>query len=312
VLLGGALMLGALVGASAVSPTGASPRPASKDPTAFPAATELVLVTATVVDRTGNLVRDLPRTAFHVLDEKTAKDIEVFAQTADTAMQKQVAADLDVAVLVDTSMSMSHDLQRVAAATIQILDRIPRLQRRVLLSFGREIRSWDPNQPSEEVLAKMVNARRGGSGTDLHGALSAAAAELGVHGRRNAILLLSDGVDVGSPITEADAIANLQRTGTGVYPITFDPNLDDTRVASQGVAALERFAAATGGRVLDAAGRDIDDLLTKLVEEFSAQYVIGFDPTPSPKARLRRLRIDVEGRDLKLRYRRFYAAPSSS
>jgi hypothetical protein len=144
---------------------------------------------------------------------------------------------------------------------------------------------------------------------------------------RGALILLSDGVDFGSPVTETQLFRAIESTNVAIYPIPFTassfgsvpdadlrrgpaarlgpiPTAPDTLVAR---GFLTRMAETSGGRVLIPTGH-LDATLDSLVEELSSQYVIGFTPAAGPRGRAHRLDVRVADKRLKVRYRERYLA----
>ncbi len=307
-----ALGLVALADAHAQSPP---PRPV------FGARLELVYVTVTVQDSHGRIVPDLPASAFEVREDGKPRDIEVFSRGAD----ERVA--LDVALLLDTSGSMDAELQGAQRAALAVLKRIPRLRRRTVVSFDTDIRFWRADADPVALLPEVLAARPPNGASAIRSAVVAALDALTRDGSgRGALILLSDGVDFGSPVTETQLFRAIESTNVAIYPIPFTassfasvpdadlrrgparlgsiPTAPDTLVAR---GFLTRMAETSGGRVLVPTGR-LDSALDGLVEELSSQYVIGFTPAAPAGGREHRLEVRVSDRRLKVRHRERYIA----
>jgi len=72
-------------------------------------------------------------------------------------------------------------------------------------------------------------------------------------------------------------------------------------------ALLERLASKSGGRAFFEAPKDLDEAFARLVEELSNQYLLGYARRDAVKdSRWRTLRVEVPGRDVKVRARQGY------
>jgi VWFA-related protein len=308
-----AVGLVALADAHAQSPP---PRPV------FGARTDLVYVTVTVQDSHGRIVPDLPASAFEVREDGKPRDIDVFSRGAD----ERVA--LDVALLLDTSGSMDAELQSAHRAALAVLQRIPRLRRRTVVSFDTDIRFWRADADPVALLPEILAARPPNGSSAIRSAVVAALDALTREGSgRGALILLSDGEDFGSPVTETQLFRAIESTNVAIYPIPFTasnfasvPNADLRRGPAARLGAfpgtpdtlvargfLTRMAETSGGRVLVPSGH-LDSTLDGLVEELSSQYVIGFTPAAPAGGRAHRLEVRVTDKRLKARHRERYIA----
>jgi VWFA-related protein len=292
--------------------------PTSHPPAVFGTSLDLVYVTVTVTDREGWPVPDLPASAFTVVDEGESRPIEVFARAADGGEDARLA--LDVAVILDTSGSMATELQAAQRATLAVLQRIPRLRRRTIISFDTDIRFWNADADPARLLADMLAARPPNGASAVYSAVRQGLEAVSEGGSaRGAVILLSDGVDFGSPITERQLAAEVETRNVGVYPVPFVatawsavpsasmrllrtfPTVPENR---QATAFLSRIASASGGRVLPAGG--VETALDHLVAELASQYVIGFSPAEGLTGRSHRVHVRLADAHLTARCRERY------
>jgi VWFA-related protein len=298
--------------------------PPSPPPAVFGTSLDLVYVTVTVTDRTGRAVPDLPASAFTVIDEGVSRPIEVFARAADAGDDERLA--LDVAVLLDTSGSMAAELQTAQRATLAVLARIPRLRRRTIISFDTDIRFWNPDADASALLADMLAARPPNGASAVYSAVLEGMKSISGNGAgRGALILLSDGIDFGSPITQRQLAAEVEARNVSVYPIPFVasawsavpaasmrlirtfPTVPENAAAT---AFLTGIAKSSGGQVLRPDGGHLAASLDRLVQELGSQYVIGFSPAPGGKRGTHRLQVRLADAHLAARYRERYRRPS--
>jgi VWFA-related protein len=132
---------------------------------------------------------------------------------------------------------------------------------------------------------------------------------------RSAIVLLSDGEDVGSRVSAAEATRALAKSRVTIYPVTHGAAVDQWQGGSHtahltrqfaGPAYLSQLASASGGRVFTPDDGDLDRVLGRIVRELSSQYVLGFAPAPTARAGDHKLKIRVQRKDAKIRHRPGY------
>jgi VWFA-related protein len=291
----------------------------------FESQLDLVYVTVTVTDPAGKVVADLPESAFEVREDGRPRPIPVFARGADEGVS------LDVAVLLDTSGSMDAELRNAQRAALAVLEKVPRLRRRTVISFDTDIRFWRTDTDPASLLAEIIAARPVNGASVIRSAVKKGIEELTDEpSPRGVLLLLSDGLDVGSPVTETQLFRTIESANIGIYPIPFvassfasGPSTASVRPLGRGgvgpysaapaptenIAArsfLDRLADASGGLVLRPGGHGLSGALDRLLEELGAQYVVGFAPASGAPGRSHRLEVRLKDRRLKVRYRERY------
>jgi VWFA-related protein len=314
--------LKATLGAIAFAPLAAAATAQSPPAPVFQSQLDLVYVTATVRDRAGRVVPDLPASAFEVREDGKPRPISVFSHPGDEGVA------LDVALLLDTSGSMTAELQNAQRAALAVLEKVPKLRRRTVVSFDTDIRFWRTDADPMSLLSDILAARPPNGASAIRSAVVAGIDDLVRHGSgRGVLILLSDGVDFGSAVTETQMFGAIESANVGIYPIPF--------VASSGWASgpstyrpgtvgrtgggfpstpdnlaarsfLTRLADASGGLVLLPAGHGLAGVLDRLLEELASQYVVGFAPAAGPPGRSHRLEVRVADRRLKVRHRERY------
>jgi VWFA-related protein len=205
---------------------------------------------------------------------------------------------------------MSMEMRRAHEAALAVLDRVPKLRRRTIISFDTEIRLWRTDATPRVLLAEMLAARTVGGATALRSALVTGINALWRDGSgRAALLVLTDGRDWGSPVSEAQLRRAIDAANVAIYPLPFGgSNFPVTEERLRPRAFLERIAEQSGGLVLLPEAGGFERALDRLVEELSSQYVIGFAPAAATPGRSHRLEVRVADRRLKVRHRARYLA----
>ncbi len=152
------------------------------------------------------------------------------------------------------------------------------------------------------------------AGTTLYDAVYLASDEvLRKQQGRKAIILLTDGVDMGSKTSLSSAIEYAQRADTLVYSILF---VDDQAYqgrgggngsAAEGRRALQRLAQETGGSFYEVSKKQsIDQIYERLQEEIRNQYSLGYTPTSGAASGFRTIKVSAKQRDIVVQAREGY------
>ncbi|HEY9137138.1 MAG TPA: VWA domain-containing protein, partial [Terriglobus sp.] len=149
-----------------------------------------------------------------------------------------------------------------------------------------------------------------------------------IHGRK-AIILISDGGNLGGIVTRADAVAEAQRDNVPVYAVSYSAwsgvdmmpkggigGLNGVTLASgvtdPGMANLESWSLATGGHVYEVSrGSTLKQIFADIASELRSQYEIGYMPPSDTKPkRPHKLELKVKDKSLRVQARTgFYAYP---
>jgi len=148
----------------------------------------------------------------------------------------------NVVLALDTSRSMAgKPLAEAASAAAAFVATKPACDRIALVTFGQHATQQGPFSSatidadnSLRTLAIGAN-----SGTALWDAVDLSARVLAGQQGGRVLVLLTDGNDVGSRVSEQAALKSLHRAGTVAYPIAFGSKAD--------TSGLERLAHETGG-----------------------------------------------------------------
>jgi VWFA-related protein len=150
----------------------------------------LVRVDTQVLDRDNRAVTGLRAEDFILLDEGRARPIRNFAREE---------MPLDVALLLDVSVSMRPHVERIASAAHQALRVLDKDDRVAILVFDRSMRVRLPFRSSredvEQEFERLLSHETFNGGTDITRALVDAAEYVGREGRRDArraIVIVTD------------------------------------------------------------------------------------------------------------------------
>jgi Ca-activated chloride channel family protein len=271
--------------------------------------TRTVVVYATVTDRAGQMLHDLPRDAFEVYDNGRRQPITIF----ENGVQP-----ITLVMLLDRSASMATNYTLVEDAAVAFVERMLPQDRARIGSFAARIQIDPPAFTSDRTeLLRIVREELQSAGpTPLWSAVdSGITALLGEEGRR-VILVFTDGSDRPDgrePVKRDDVRRRAQQEDVMVYAIglssRFPAGTPDERLARKGSAGgLRELAQETGGGYFDLTSTaDLAATFARVADELHRQYLIGFAP-PSLDGRTHRLEVKVTRRDTTVRARSSYVA----
>jgi Ca-activated chloride channel family protein len=278
----------------------------------FASGTDLVILSATAVDRHGRPVTDLRREEVRIFEDGRPQKIEHFSQGK--------AASARLLLLLDASGSMQGELKTTSTrmAAIQILDALDPEDEAALAAFDHKY--WGVvafTRDRGKIQAAMADIEPFGS-TALHDALARASSDLASHGEgRRAVVVLTDGVDTASKLLPDDVLARSQALDVPIYAVSVVSPLEDPQsprfsgrerpaLATTGATVLARYAELSGGAAFTVS--EISGLraaAARIVGELKQQYRLGYDPPPGPP-RFRQVEIRSTRKGVVVRTRRGY------
>jgi Ca-activated chloride channel family protein len=278
----------------------------------FPARGDLVVFSATAVDKKGRPVTDLKSQDFRIYEEGRPQPISRFHGGLELPAR--------VLLLVDGSGSMDEELKvtSVRFAAERILDVLSGEDQVALAGF--DSRYWGVvafTHDREAVRRGLVTVEPFGS-TALHDALDKAARDIASHGEgRRAVVVITDGIDTASEKTPEEVLQRSRALDVPIYAISVVSRLDDPEsslylgrknrgAGATGGEMLERYANLSGGAaflISDYAG--LRKAALRIAAELKHQYRLGYDPPPGP-ARFRRVEVRTTRRGVTVRTRSGY------
>jgi Ca-activated chloride channel family protein len=297
------LPLVAAVLAAALVSASARQQPPVSDTKLFQSGVEITSVTATVTDKDGRLIHDLPQDAFELFEDGTRQTITQFTRDR---------VPVGLGVLLDVSDSMYgqriHDARgAVERFLFELLDPADEF---FLMSFNHAphaLTSWTRTQ--DDVRHALAAIRPSG-GTAIYDAIGDALPLIARRTRqRAALLVISDGADTASTRTMREVRSLLLRSDAFVYAIAIDPpdrTPINTRVNAE---ALREITSESGGRTeVVQTSADLADATARIAEELNSQYLLGFSSPRGADGQYHSLRVRVTTGDYRVRARNGYVA----
>jgi VWFA-related protein len=283
----------------------------------------VVNVLFSVRDKKGALIGDLKQEDFKVFDEGKEQTIKTFARESDLP--------LTLGLLVDVSGSQANLIEVEKHAAGEFFSKVLRPKDMAfLISFGPEAELLQDSTNSVRLLKDGLQGLKASSGvtgfhpgpvptiskprgTILYDAVYLAADEKLKHEvGRKALVLITDGVDMGSRQTLREAIDAAHRADTIIYSIYYVDRSAYGGFGYGGDGDLKKMSEETGGRVFKVDRKNtLDEIFTQIQEEMRTQYAISYTPSDSDKAGFREIEIKPLRKDLKVQARKGYFSKSS-
>lgn len=273
------LLLPLLLGFSPIASTTA----AAQQPT-FKSSVDLVQVRAVVRDRRGRFVRGLDRGDFEVIDGGHYRPL--------VDLQFDANAPLRVALLFDVSGSMgvAEKLGGAAAAARHIVAGLHQGDEAAVYAFDTSLRELQAFTADRDLITRAFTGLRAYGQTSIFDAAAETAARIAVdRSRRQAIVIVTDGVDTRSRMKAEEVSAIASATDVPIYVFAVVSPIDHAGGEGSVIdvpvndtdSALGRLAYWTGGTThvtstpahASIAARDI-------LEELRHQYLLAFEPGP--------------------------------
>jgi VWFA-related protein len=271
---------------------------------------KVVNVLCTVYDNRGALVQDLGKDDFEIRENGKLQAIRYFAREADLP--------LTIALLVDVSGSVRKFLQAEKETAVQFFRQILRPQDQAMVTgFSSTVVLWRDFTPAVPLLRDTLEGmhavpfkglpKDGGPmpTTLLYDAVSSTSINklVSLAGRK-AVVIISDGIDIGSRTSLEVAVRNAQTANAIVYSICY-PNEHVS-----GCGYLKSLSDPTGGRMFDLREKTpLAEIFRIIEEELRSQYSLAFVPEDTTRdGMFRKLQVHVRSPGLKVRARKGYYA----
>jgi Ca-activated chloride channel family protein len=289
--------------------------PAGQPPLTFGSSIDVINLTVTVTDAQGRPVSGLDKEMFSVYEDGAKQDLVLFNKDR---------LPLSLILLMDASASMDDKVGPAKSAAKRFVSTLVPADRARVVAFNNRIEVLQDFTSDKAALNAGIERLTPSGATALHNAfyislkeLQKEKAQAGAATRRPAIILLSDGENTASIVTEDQVIELARRAEIGIYSIriTTDYEGDKGRAAfSQATHFLSVLARDTGAQAFFPAQiQELDSVYDRIAEEMRTQYSLGYAPTnPKKDGRYRRIVVRIPSRDnVTLRYKLGYFGPRS-
>jgi VWFA-related protein len=238
----------------------------------FRSDTRLVVLHATVVDKSGHLVTNLPKTAFQVYENNIEQKIKDF---------KREDVPVSMGLIVDNSGSMRDKREKVKEAALSLIKDSNANDEVFVVNFNDEAfldtKDFTSNiKDMEEALSKIDS--RGG--TAMRDAIRMSIDEAKEKGKRDkkVLVVVTDGNDNSSLISLENLIRAAQQSGILVYTIGL-LNEEERRERQRATKALRTISEATGGDAYFPKDvTEVAKIAHQVAHDIRNQYIITYTP----------------------------------
>jgi VWFA-related protein len=267
-----------------------------------------------VTDRGGRYVRGLTRESFAILDQGKPVAIEYFSEGL---------GDLELAIMLDTSRSMTGKLSFVVEAALRLIAQLRAGDRVSIYAFNHGLiagpspgaaaaAAEDASSPAADTAARaaldfeatetFVRGLVPGGGTALYDALSGVLGDLAATAGRKAVILFSDGKDEQSLLTLAQVVSRARESEAIVYTVGAGGGASDDEARRD----LETLGGETGGQALFFGSyRKLDEVFAAVLLDLRSQYALSYTP-PTGETGVRAIEVKVAGPGYRVRCRPSY------
>jgi len=279
--------------------------------------TTLVTVPVVAMDRDGKFVPGLTKEDFSVYEGGVKQEITFFLSAEEP---------VTVALMLDVSDSAESSLEEIKAAAKAFIDQLRPDDRVTALSFDGGLHQLTPITSDHDAIRGAINSAQSGRGTLLYDSLDFTLTKLLNPGSgRKAVVLFTDGVDVGSRITMEKSMRTVEEAGIFIYSIhykhpentTAPPDATfgtPTRVgAYKGDQKMANFylrgiAKSTGaGYYLAEGKKGMEKSFVSIAEELHKRYDLGYYPSaPARPGQKVKIKVKAEKPNVAVRARDSY------
>jgi len=281
--------------------------------------TNLVTVPLRVRNQKESYVSDLRAEEFRVFEDGVEQQLAYFAP---------VDSPFTVALMLDVSDSTESSLGQIKEAAIAFVNQLRADDQVIIIHFDGVLNVVGQPSSDRAVLRAMIKHVPSGSGTHLYDAVDKVLTRLltQIKGRK-AVVLFTDGVDVGSQTTAKQTLREAETGDALIYSVYFDTQ-EALREKLLGGAVpysvlksradylnsvyavarryLDSLAKGTGARMYPASNPErMAVAFASIAEGLRAQYSLGYYPANPPQAGQRRKikiqvarpRVEVDARE---------------
>jgi len=265
----------------------------------FKGGVDMVPLTVTVTNSAGRCVTGLTIDDFAVFEDGVRQSVTFFASEP---------APVDLAFVIDTSSSMANDLPLVQEAASGLARKLRVGDRGAVIDVKGSVGIARPLTADHAEIEAAIGGLSASGGTAVYDGLYVVLREFELDRshhdaiRRQALIVLSDGVDNKSHVP-ADQVVDLARgLGVNIYVIALKDAaaalpqaLTITPEVTQAEYVLRSLARDTGGRIFfPTSARELGTIYDVVAQELASQYQLGYVPLrPGGDGTFRRVSVKV-------------------
>jgi Ca-activated chloride channel family protein len=271
------LLAASTLGVLALTIAGQQSPPKQADPppdAIFSTDTRLKVLHATVFDKAGKFVTNLPQSAFQVFEDGKLQAIKVF---------KREDIPVSMGIIVDNSGSMRDKRQKVEAAALALVQESNHDDEVFIVNFNDEAYLDTEFTSDIKQMQQGLTKIDSRGGTAMRDAIRMSIDHLKDKGKRDkrVLLVVTDGNDNASQVSLETTVRAAQDAETIVFSIGLLSD-EERREASKAKRALMTLTEATGGQAFFPRDvTEVDKIAHQVARDLRNQYTLAYSPSNS-------------------------------
>jgi VWFA-related protein len=292
----------------------------STDEEAIVLKSALVNLNVFVMNRSGATLGNLKKEDFSVFENGESQKVEFFAPST---------APFNLVLVLDLSGSIKDKLDVVKSAAVRFVESVSPQDKVAVVTFTQDVRVVSQLTADRDELKRRIRAiERPEGGTAFYEAMWFSLVDTlrGTAGQRNAIVVMTDGVDSSldrynpapTRVSFSRLAQRLEESDVIVFPVYLDTEYEEVfergNSTSEAYALardqLQRVAELTGGQLFKAEKTgDLSGVYKQVAASIRTVYSVGYYPTNAERdGTFRRVRVNVSRADAAVRTRKGYYA----
>jgi len=236
--------------------------------------TRLVVLHATVVDKNGHLITNIPQSAFQVYENGVEQKIKIF---------RREDVPVSLGLIVDNSGSMRDKRARVETAALSLVKASNPQDEGFVVNFNDEAfldtkKDFTSDiKELEEALTK-VDSR---GGTAMRDAVRMSIDHVKEKAKKDkkVLLVITDGNDNSSVVTLENLVKAAQQSEVLIYAVGLLSE-EERREARRAKRALDALTESTGGQAYYPKElADVESVCKQVAHDVRNQYIIAYTPS---------------------------------
>ena len=302
----------ALIATIVVVPIHAQQRTQVQPPT-FGVGIEVINLNVSVTDARSRYVTNLDKEDFAVFEDGVRQRLTLFTHQN---------LPISMVVMIDTSASMDVKIDSARKAAIRFIGTLREVDSAQIVQFNDRATVLQAFTPDHALLEAAIARIETRGPTALHNALYISLKDLQKQKqagelRRRAVVLLTDGEDTASLVTDEQVLDLAKKSEINIYSISLRAarvQARDRLSFSQAAHLLTALSRETGGQVhFPDSISELDFVYDRIAEELRTQYSLGYVSANARRnGKWRRIVVRTPSRaDLHIRHKLGYYAPRS-
>jgi len=246
-----------------------APPPAQDDTPLYRLDARLVLLHASVVDKNGRLITNIPQSAFKIFEDGVEQPLRLF---------RREDVPVSMGIIVDNSGSMNSKRTRVAAAALELVKQSNPEDEVFIVNFNDDTHFDQPLTNDLKKLQSALARMEARGGTAMRDALSKSIDYVKKNGKKDkkVLVVVTDGNDNSSDISLENLLRQAHSSDVLIYAIGL-LNEEEARDARSAKRALKSLTDASGGEdYYPKSISDIQEITPRVAHEIRNQYILGY------------------------------------